>query len=54
MKQKLKLNTLKKNIQNYIKNFLFAMLPSDPEVGRNTIIEIGAGAGGGEASLFRS
>ena len=28
------------------------MLPSDPEVGRNTIIEIRADTGGGEASLF--
>jgi peptide chain release factor 1 len=28
------------------------MLPTDPDIGRNTIIEIRAGAGGGEASLF--
>ena len=33
---------------------LLSMLPEDPDVGRNTIIEIRAGAGGGEASLFAS
>jgi peptide chain release factor 1 len=31
---------------------LLAMLPEDPDSGRNTIIEIRAGAGGDEASLF--
>ena len=33
-------------------NLLVAMLPPDPDAGRNTIIEIRAGAGGDEASLF--
>ena len=33
---------------------LVSMLPEDPDIGRNTIIEIRAGAGGGEASLFAS
>jgi len=31
---------------------LFSMLPEDPDCGRNTIVEIRAGAGGDEASLF--
>ncbi len=31
---------------------LLAMLPEDPDAGRNTIVEIRAGAGGDEASLF--
>ena len=34
------------------KNLLIAMLPPDAEAGRNTIMEIRAGAGGDEASLF--
>ena len=33
-------------------NLLLEMLPPDPEVGKNTIIEIRAGAGGSEASIF--
>jgi peptide chain release factor 1 len=33
-------------------DLLLAMLPEDPDSGRNTIIEIRAGAGGDEASLF--
>jgi len=33
-------------------NLLVAMLPGDPDSGRNSIIEIRAGAGGDEASLF--
>ncbi|MDB0031400.1 peptide chain release factor 1 [Opitutales bacterium] len=36
------------------KTLLYSMLPEDPDLGRNTIIEIRAGAGGGEASLFAS
>ncbi len=31
---------------------MIAMLPPDPEVGKNTIVEIRAGAGGDEASIF--
>ena len=34
------------------KKLLLAMLPIDPDEGRNTILEIRAGAGGDEASLF--
>ena len=34
------------------KNLLVAMLPADAEAGKNTIMEIRAGAGGDEASLF--
>lgn len=34
------------------KSLLVAMLPPDPDSGRNTIIEVRAGAGGDEASLF--
>ena len=30
------------------------MLPDDPDAGRNTIVEIRAGTGGDEASLFAS
>ena len=30
------------------------MIPEDPDRGRNTIVEIRAGAGGDEASLFVS
>jgi peptide chain release factor 1 len=37
---------------SFEQNLLLAMLPSDPDSGRNTIVEIRAGAGGDEASLF--
>jgi len=43
---------LNKNINSLHNELLLAMLPADPDIGRNTIIEIRAGAGGGEASLF--
>lgn len=45
---------LEKKIPVLHKKFLYSMLPEDPDLGRNTIIEIRAGAGGGEASLFAS
>ncbi len=41
-------------LPNLHQDLLFSMLPEDPDIGRNTIIEIRAGAGGGEASLFAS
>ena len=43
---------LNKNIDALHNELLLSMLPTDPDIGRNTIIEIRAGAGGGEASLF--
>ena len=45
---------LNSEITNLYNKLLVAMLPPDPDIGRNTIIEIRAGAGGGEASLFAS
>jgi len=46
------IDLLNKNIDALHNDLLLAMLPADPDIGRNTIIEIRAGAGGGEASLF--
>ena len=46
--------SLKASIEELRGNLLVAMLPPDPDIGRNTIIEIRAGAGGDEASLFAS
>jgi peptide chain release factor 1 len=46
------IDSLNKKVDTFHKKLLVAMLPADPDVGRNTIIEIRAGAGGGEASLF--
>ena len=43
---------LQSEISDSKKKLLVAMLPPDPDSGRNTIIEIRAGAGGDEASLF--
>lgn len=49
---KLEINEINEKLQK-IDNDLFAMLaPSDPNDGKNVIIEIRAGAGGDEASLF--
>lgn len=49
---KLEINEINEKLQQ-IDNDLFAMLaPSDPNDGKNVIIEIRAGAGGDEASLF--
>ena len=44
--------TLTKTIENLYQELLVAMLPPDESDSRNTIIEIRAGAGGDEASLF--
>ena len=44
-----KLGLRKKDLFNLL---LISMLPEDPDAGRNTILEIRAGAGGDEASLF--
>jgi peptide chain release factor 1 len=46
------IDVLEPQIKKLKENLLVAMLPPDPDVGRNTIIEIRAGAGGDEASLF--
>ena len=46
------IDSLQVKIKKLRENLLVAMLPPDPDAGRNTIIEIRAGAGGDEASLF--
>ena len=46
------IDSLRVKIKKLRENLLVAMLPPDPDAGRNTIIEIRAGAGGDEASLF--
>ena len=49
---KAEVDRLNEQISSDKKNLLLAMLPIDPDEGRNTIVEIRAGAGGDEASLF--
>ena len=49
---KAEIDQLYGQIHSYKKKLLLAMLPIDPDEGRNTILEIRAGAGGDEASLF--
>ena len=49
---KKELESLNKQKSENKEKLLIAMLPPDPEVGKNTIIEIRAGAGGDEASIF--
>ena len=49
---KIELESLKKQITDNKEKLLIAMLPPDPEMGKNTIVEIRAGAGGDEASIF--
>lgn len=49
---KIELESLKKQISDNKEKLLIAMLPPDPEMGKNTIVEIRAGAGGDEASIF--
>jgi len=44
--------SLQKKINQLREELLVAMIPPDPDIGRNTILEIRAGAGGDEASLF--
>ncbi len=48
------IDSLQPKIKKLRENLFVAMLPPDPDAGRNTIIEIRAGAGGDEASLFAS
>ncbi len=48
------IDSLEKEIPILQKSLLISMLPDDPDVGRNTIVEIRAGTGGDEASLFAS
>ena len=43
---------LERELEGVRQDTLVSMLPSEPADGRNTIIEIRAGAGGNEASLF--
>ena len=49
---KAEVDRLNEQISSDKKDLLLAMLPIDPDEGRNTIVEIRAGAGGDEASLF--
>jgi len=42
------------NIQECKQELLVSMIPPDPEIGKNIIVEIRAGAGGDEASIFAS
>ena len=42
------------NIQECKQDLLLSMIPPDPEIGKNIIVEIRAGAGGDEASIFAS
>ena len=49
---KRELEFLNKQKSENKEKLLIAMLPPDPEVGKNTIVEIRAGAGGDEASIF--
>jgi len=49
---KIELDSLNKQKSENKEKLLIAMLPPDPEVGKNTIVEIRAGAGGDEASIF--
>jgi peptide chain release factor 1 len=49
---KIELESLNKQKSKNKEKLLIAMLPPDPEVGKNTIVEIRAGAGGDEASIF--
>ena len=41
-------------IQKCKEELLLSMIPPDPEIGKNIIVEIRAGAGGDEASIFAS
>ena len=49
---RVEIETLQKEIQDKKKKLTVSMLPPDPETGKNTIVEIRAGAGGDEASIF--
>ena len=45
---------LESNIEECREKLLVSMIPPDPEIGKNIIVEIRAGAGGDEASIFAS
>jgi peptide chain release factor 1 len=45
---------LERNIEECKEKLLVSMIPPDPEIGKNIIVEIRAGAGGDEASIFAS
>jgi peptide chain release factor 1 len=49
---KLEIEIINSEISKGKENLMISMLPPDPEVGKNTIVEIRAGTGGDEASLF--
>jgi len=49
---RVEIETLQKEIQDKKQKLTVSMLPPDPETGKNTIVEIRAGAGGDEASIF--
>ena len=46
------IDTLQEKVCEKKHKLTISMLPPDPESGKNTIIEIRAGAGGDEASIF--
>ena len=46
------INLIESKIIDLTSRLMISMLPEDPDAGRNTILEIRAGAGGNEASLF--
>lgn len=48
------IENLELEIPKLHQSLLISMLPDDPDAGRNTIVEIRAGTGGDEASLFAS
>ena len=49
---RVEIETLQKEIQDKKQKLTVSMLPPDPETGKNAIVEIRAGAGGDEASIF--
>ena len=46
------IDLLNKKLEELESNLILAMLPEEADTGKNTIVEIRAGAGGDEASLF--
>jgi peptide chain release factor 1 len=46
------IDLLNKRLEELASNLILAMLPEEADTGKNTIVEIRAGAGGDEASLF--
>ena len=46
------LSEAKKNVEQYEEELKVLLLPKDPNDDKNVIVEIRAGAGGGEAALF--